>query len=861
MTGARSKNPNPMKSRRILLIISPFLIIPLVSLAQKQNHNWYFGNYAGLSFHLDPPTPLISDLRAEDGVASVSDPEGNLLFYTNGSKIWDRKHNIMPNGEGLPAIVAGQVLIAPVPNDGSRYYIFTPESYWLNGGIYTSIVDMRLNGGYGDIVAGEKNTILNDFVDDKVTSVLHANGRDIWIITHALGSNTFLVYLLGSQGLDKVPVISSVGTPFTSSTSSGGMKISHGKDKLVVSTEFQVPFFLEMYNFDNATGIVSNPVNLNLKFNPVLPFHGIEFSPNDSLLYVAGSFSSGQFTGSYTFQIELATGDVVKISPDNIQFCRGLQLGPDNKIYLARAIHTPEVDYLGVIHFPDKPGLACMFESDGLLLHTGTNSRNGLPQFVQYSYPLDTIPPPIFRQFILSCEGLEINLAPNYPVNCDSTAYLWSTGSTAPTLQVTQAGYYWVEINGPCGYARDTVLVYFVSCDPIVYYDLEECRSYMSDGSNMDFSEFKPAYPNEICAEVTAGILHRELPQEQKHSCTPGVGDGMAMCISTPEICAFEPDHPSALTFTVQITPPADSVVVITGLEFYQQGPAVYNWIDGPSGPNNFPTRYGIRVLINDVEVFKKEDRPTSQVWTLEKFDWLSDSGFRIIEPSTIRIEWLPYCQVGNGATVAAWDIDEIRLFGGCLGKPGTAPVIQGQVLTRDGKPVPGAVMQLSADNLWSGPQTDTTDVNGDYKIDWISGEDQGLIRGNKDDYPREGVSALDLIAIQRHLLGQSPFTSLYEYVAADADRNGKVNVLDLVEIRKLLLGMYDHFPRNTSWRIGPATQEMEGTDPDSFVEEMLLAKPGTDTLQLNFTAIKIGDVNGDVVPKVNKPEKKPVRK
>ena len=63
------------------------------------------------------------------------------------------------------------------------------------------------------------------------------------------------------------------------------------------------------------------------------------------------------------------------------------------------------------------------------------------------------------------------------------------------------------------------------------------------------------------------------------------------------------------------------------------------------------------------------------------------------------------------------------------------------------------------------------------------------------------GVSTLDLVAIQKHLLGITPFTEFDKFVAADINLSETVSAIDIVELRKLILGIYVDFPNNESWR------------------------------------------------------------
>ena len=80
--------------------------------------------------------------------------------------------------------------------------------------------------------------------------------------------------------------------------------------------------------------------------------------------------------------------------------------------------------------------------------------------------------------------------------------------------------------------------------------------------------------------------------------------------------------------------------------------------------------------------------------------------------------------------------------------------------------------------------------INNNYKVTASKGGDY-----------LNGVSTLDLVYIQRHILGIQPLTNPYLLIVADADNNGKVTVNDLSELRKLILGVYTELPSNASWR------------------------------------------------------------
>lgn len=56
-------------------------------------------------------------------------------------------------------------------------------------------------------------------------------------------------------------------------------------------------------------------------------------------------------------------------------------------------------------------------------------------------------------------------------------------------------------------------------------------------------------------------------------------------------------------------------------------------------------------------------------------------------------------------------------------------------------------------------------------------------------------ISTYDLLIIQRHIIGFERFTTECQRNAADINRDGRINGIDLVELRKLILGIYTEWP------------------------------------------------------------------
>ena len=340
-------------------------------LSNNNTKNWYFGNQAAMVFESDGPVALTnSAMNQVEGVATMSDSNGNLLFYTDGITIYNRNHQIMSNGSGLLSNSSNTqaAFVVPFPGNPDQYFVITPNPY------YYSIVDMTLDNGNGAVIPTAKNILLSNETSEKITGLLASNQRDIWLITYAFGQMRFNVYKITPSGINATPVVSQFSI---ASGYYGYMKISPDGTK-IATANFDYNFHI--YDFDAATGIVSN--------QKVIPYifgghgsYGIEFSPNSNLVYVADHRGPHQVV---QFDIALGTPALIAASAaplaTNGQALGALQLGPDNKIYLARESST----HLGVINQPNITGTGSDYVADGVHL-AGKTSNLGLPGFVASS--------------------------------------------------------------------------------------------------------------------------------------------------------------------------------------------------------------------------------------------------------------------------------------------------------------------------------------------------------------------------------------------------------------------------------------------------------------------------------------------
>jgi len=389
--------------KRNLLIVC--LLISCTGFSQQETSSWYFGVYAGLHFQGTIVTATPSNtLVTNEGCSAISDPAGNLLFYTDGITVWDKLHNAMPNGTGLTGGISStqSALIVPQPGSNNLYYIFTTDEIGGPNGFRYSIVDMSLQGGNGDVTNSKNISVLNN-VTERLTAVKQANGIDYWVAVHEWGTDAFYVYALTSAGLLPSPVISNVGIVHTTAViqnTYGQMKFSFCGDKIALAAGYLDT--VEIFDFDNATGMVSNPVSLPL-FAHV---YGLEYSPSQQLLYVStydplATLVQFDLTAGTAAAI-LASKVIVSSTPD----IYGLQIGADGKIYVCRSFSS----FLGVINSPSVAGTGCNYVDNGVDLDpafAGVTSALGLPGFVQSNFRSETV-----------CSTNSINeLNGQYPLN------------------------------------------------------------------------------------------------------------------------------------------------------------------------------------------------------------------------------------------------------------------------------------------------------------------------------------------------------------------------------------------------------------------------------------------------------------
>lgn len=352
----------------------------------REANIWYFGNMAGLDFSTGSPLALSnSSMVQHEGSAVASDPvTGELLFYTNGTEVWNSQHEIMAGGTDLLGhrTSTQTALIVRDPGNRSRHYIFTVGAGTYvddnNNGFRYSVVDMQQDGGLGGVILANQPVL--DSTAEKLAATRHCNGRDYWILVHDYGvpGNRFYAYLLTPEGLQS-PIVSQIGIPYeTGHDLQGCFKFSPDGEQLAVSSAG--PKALELYRFDRIRGTVYDSLTIDTGQN----FYGIEFSVSGSKLYTALLPPANVTASLSQYDLTQNSAEAIRDSRVFLHLESGnwqgaqVQMGPDGRIYVS-FFGKP---YLGVINSPENSGLLADFIPDGVDLGAGS-TEYGLPNFVQ----------------------------------------------------------------------------------------------------------------------------------------------------------------------------------------------------------------------------------------------------------------------------------------------------------------------------------------------------------------------------------------------------------------------------------------------------------------------------------------------
>ncbi|MBI4648554.1 MAG: hypothetical protein HY738_18715, partial [Bacteroidia bacterium] len=168
---------------------------------------------------------------------------------------------------------------------------------------------------------------------------------------------------------------------------------------------------------------------------------------------------------------------------------------------------------------------------------------------------------------------------------------------------------------------------------------------------------------------------------------------------------------------------------------------------------------------------------------------------------------------------------------------------VSGAVITEYGSAVGGVTLERTGTGS---PASYVTSSDGAYTFSMDMGSQYIITPSkNNDIVTNNGISTLDIILTQRHILNVAPFNSPYQIIAADVNKSNSVTTLDIVLIRSVILQNTTTFPNNQLWSFVNSSYVF----PDPFnpfpYESTRSYSSASNLADQNFVGIKLGDVNG----------------
>jgi hypothetical protein len=444
-------------------IFTSFCLFSLLQVkAQLHDNMWMFHNGVSI-FHIDfrEHQPVISRkdpylMINGTGSSIFCDEEGDLLYYSNGIRINNKIDSLLENGDSLNTgsyyfnnnqyPVQYGCFFLPAPGDSTHcYFIYMyPEKYPgmisfpLPIKVHYALIDRTANNGLGKVV--EKNISLMptgglDFNFNHAGAVRHANGRDWWVLVPNRMEPEFYRILLTPQGFS-VPEEQTIG--FKAPTDNPYRYLAHtlfSPD----GTKYaelnyinhpggfpEVTGFLQFYDFDRCTGLLSNPIVVNVppsnQLGPAI-YISMAFSPSGQRFYL----NYQDLSGSNLVQYDMQSTDI-EGSAQTLFNCPAVSpkwtcqtgfplLAPDGRVYVGGLVDTIAWH---VIHHPDKIGAACHFELGGGFVFPEKYAQGWTPYLPNYRLgPIDGS----------ACDTLGID---NHPL----AGFYWEITDTLTPLEV-----------------------------------------------------------------------------------------------------------------------------------------------------------------------------------------------------------------------------------------------------------------------------------------------------------------------------------------------------------------------------------------------------------------------------------------
>ena len=277
-----------------------------------------------------------------EGTTIASDDNGNLLFYANGRKLWRNTGGATTlvssalttgneGGAGSNGSAVQGVITVRHPLNPNVYHIFTVDD--IIGGYREGVVYFTYNAATNTLSG--KTQIGAFRPGEGIAATKHANGVDIWVTVYRAGTNQYHSYLVKCDGSVDPAVISNVAPSRNNNELRGGLAFSYQGDKFAHAypnaTGGQADHEVEVFNFDNATGILTTLATCSdIGSNEAAC--DVTFSPDGNRVYY--STAAGAI---YTYDISSGVNATIKATRTLVSGTGGaypsIEIAADGNLY------------------------------------------------------------------------------------------------------------------------------------------------------------------------------------------------------------------------------------------------------------------------------------------------------------------------------------------------------------------------------------------------------------------------------------------------------------------------------------------------------------------------------------------------
>jgi|GEM_PF-840618 len=206
---------------------------------------------------------------------------------------------------------------------------------------------------------------------------------------------------------------------------------------------------------------------------------------------------------------------------------------------------------------------------------------------------------------------------------------------------------------------------------------------------------------------------------------------------------------------------------------------------------------------------------------------------------------------------------DTIKSIGGCDSIYNAVTIVINNLSVNGGvyHPLKGYVIP-NVTAIMSGSNNSNTIGTGNYGFGCLPIASNETIRlyKNNDVNKANGVTTLDIALVQSHILQKSSLNSPLKVIAADVNGDGKVSTLDIVYMKRLILGIDTTFTNSTTkqnrlWAFVDSSYKfIDASNPFPYKDSINFVGLNSNQINQSFIGQKLGDVDWSWNPAVAKP-------